>query len=308
MGYELHACHLLLLGGLFLKEDATVVHLDGSGMFHAAELIAWQYDEAVFFERTRDARVTLHPVQGLRCLVEHLIELCHLVRVAFTVESSHATTIVDCGLLLELAGNKRIEICRQLTHVVAGHGLPTAGHLERRDEYGPEVRLIEAREDGTCHVGHKKGVHIIVVSVQGLIIGDERQFDLVLALGQQLHGNDDVLVLIQDVCGVAFVILIMDIAGAVDLSLKVENDILSHLQIEADDGFPFDRFIGLGGYVESQVIDDLANVCFPVFGQFLGDSFDQHLSLDTLRAQTHGQQKENHDFFHSQLILVCKFN
>jgi hypothetical protein len=64
----------------------------------------------------------------------------------------------------------------------------------------------------------------------------------------------------------------------------------------------------LGGYVERQVVDDLADICLPVFGQFLGDSFSQHLSPDTLHAQTHGQQEENHDFFHYQLILVCKFN
>ena len=40
VGNQFQTGCLLLLRGVFLQEDATVVHLDGSRMFHAAKLIA----------------------------------------------------------------------------------------------------------------------------------------------------------------------------------------------------------------------------------------------------------------------------
>ena len=84
-----------------------------------------------------------------------------------------------------------------------------------------------------------------------------------------------------------FVFFVIDIAGAVNQPHEVKDNILSHFQIEGDDCFPLNRFTERGGYVERQVVDDLANVRFPVFCQFFGDSLAQHLSLDVLYVQNY---------------------
>ena len=79
-------------------------------MFHTAKLIAWQHHHTVLLEGTGDARITLHPFQSLGCLVEHLVELCHLIGIGLTVEDAHGAPLTDGGLLIKLACDKRIEI------------------------------------------------------------------------------------------------------------------------------------------------------------------------------------------------------
>ena len=130
MGDEFQSGSLLLLGGILLKEDAAVVHLDGSRVLHAAELIARQHHHAILLEGTGDAGIALHPFQGLGSLVGHLVELCHLVGVGLAVENAHGATVVDGGLLLEVACDEGIQIGGELADVIACHGLPAVGHLE----------------------------------------------------------------------------------------------------------------------------------------------------------------------------------
>ena len=62
------------------------------------------------------------------------------------------------------------------------------------------------------------------------------------------------------------------LAVAVELSLEVEDDVLSLLHVEADDGSTRDLLVHVGRDVKRQVIDDVTDVGLTVFCEFLRDT------------------------------------
>ena len=250
MGNQFQTRSLLFLGSVLLKEDATVVHLDGSRMFHPAKLIARQHHHSVFLEGTGDARIALHPFQCLGSLIAHLVELCHLVGIGLTEENTHRTALADGSLLLELTSDEGIKIGGKLADVVTCHRLPPLRHLERGDEDGPEVGLVETRESGACEVWHEEGVHIVFIAVQGLVVRREVQFNLVVALQHRSHGDNDMFIFEDNLCGTTLFLLVPDIAGAVEASCEVEHHILWSLQVEGNNGLALHFLSGIGRDVE----------------------------------------------------------
>ena len=145
---ELGACQELLLGGILLEEDPAGVELDGSRVLHATELIAGdEYDAILVGEGVGNACIAFEPLQGCGSLVEHLVELCHLLRVGLAVEGAHLAAVARGGLLVEVTCHEGVEVGGQWAATVAGHGLPAVGHVELRQVAGPEVGLVEAWED-----------------------------------------------------------------------------------------------------------------------------------------------------------------
>ena len=181
MGYQFHTCQLVLLGSVLLEEHAAVAQLDGTRVLHAAELVVGQDHQTVLLEGACDARVAFHPFYRLSHFVEHLVELCHLVGISLPIKGADGLTLTSAGLLVEVSGYERIKIGGQLTDIVAGHRLPTVGHIECGHEDGSEIRLVEAGEHRTCQVGHEERIHIVFVAVQGLVETRKVQFDFVLS-------------------------------------------------------------------------------------------------------------------------------
>ena len=280
VGDDLHTCQLILLGGMLLKEHTTFAQLDGSRMLHAAKLVVGQDHQSELLERTGDAGVTFHPFDRLSDLVEYLVELCHLSGVGLAIECTDGLTLTTASLLVEVASHEGIKIGGQLTDIVAGHRLPSVGHVERSHEDRSEVGLVEAGEHRTGQVGHEEDVHIFLVAVQGLVKTRKTDLYLVLSFLQHLHRNDDMLILIGSLHGTALLLLAgEDITGAVVVALEIEHQILPHLQVEPDDGFSCYPLIRIGRNVKCQVIDDITDVCFSVVGELFGDAFGKHLGM-----------------------------
>ena len=180
VGNQFCTTELLLLGSELIEEDTTVAQMDGTWVLHTAKLIAWQDDESeLLTERIGDARITFHPLQGSSGLVEHLVELGHLLRIGLTIEGTHGATIACTSLLLEVSCHERVEVGGQRTTAVAGHGLPSVWGFDVRQISCSQIRLVEAGIDGAGMIGHEQGVHIVLMTVQRLVVTGEVQLDLV---------------------------------------------------------------------------------------------------------------------------------
>ena len=181
MGDQFHTGQLVFLCGIFLQEDLTVIKLNGSRMLHSTIGVVGQDHHAVFLERTGDAGIAFHPFHGLCGFIEHLVELGDLVEVGLQIERPHRPSVTDGCLLVEVTCHERVQVDRQLTAVVAGHRLPSRGRGQGRHEDGSQIRLTETGERRPRHIRLEDGVHIILVSVQGLVKGDKIQLHLVLS-------------------------------------------------------------------------------------------------------------------------------
>ena len=61
-------------------------------------------------------------------------------------------------------------------------------------------------------------------------------------------------------------------AFAVKLTLEVEDDVLSFLQVEADDSATRHLLVHVGRNIECQVIDDITDVGFTVIHKLFGNT------------------------------------
>ena len=179
-----------------------------------------------------------------------MVELCHLVGIGLTEENTHRTALADGSLLLELTSDEGIKIGGKLADVVTCHRLPPLWHLERGNEDGPEVGLVETREGGACEVWHEEGVHIVFIAVQGLVVGRKVQFNLVVALQHRSHRDDDMFVFVNNLCGTTLFLLVPDVAGAVEASREVEHHILWRFQVEGNNGLALHFLSRIGRDVE----------------------------------------------------------
>ena len=89
--------------------------------------------------------------------------------------------------------------------------------------------------------------------------------------------------------GLAFLLLYMGIAVAVEISQEVEDDILRCFQVEGDDDLALHMLTNVGRNLEREVVDDFADVGLSVLGEFLGYALGQHLGTRTLCVQAQGQ-------------------
>ena len=124
MGNQFHAVQGILLGVELIKEHQTVAILDGTRVLLTEQLEVGQDGHTILLERTGDARIAFHPLEGAADLIEDLVELGHLVRIGLTIECTNLMTVARASLLVEVASHERIEEGGQRTAGVADHGLP----------------------------------------------------------------------------------------------------------------------------------------------------------------------------------------
>ena len=58
----------------------------------------------------------------------------------------------------------------------------------------------------------------------------------------------------------------------IGIAFQVQDDILAVFQVEGDNDFSCHFFLEVGGDIKCQIIDDVADVRFPMLGEFLGDT------------------------------------
>ena len=94
-------------------------------------------------------------------------------------------------------------------------------------------------------VGHKQGVHVILMAVQRLIAAVPPDHDLIIAQFQAGSRNQDVLVLQVDSHGLT--IHLHDSVKLIEIALKVELQVAFTAPLEVQRLEKRDRLIHLGG-------------------------------------------------------------
>ena len=116
------------------------------------------------------------------------------------------------------------------------YGLPFGRHFELEGELRFQVRLLEAREDGTGTVGYQQGIEKFLVAVERLVTGAETDMYFVLSFFKRYLWQDDMFVAECILRGFS---IDEDILNLVSTFTEVEDDLLRVLQKETDTGFPF---------------------------------------------------------------------
>ena len=306
MGYQLQAVELLVGRGMLAQEDALVVELDGTGMLHAAELIARQHHEAEFLEGIGYAGIVFQPPQRQGHLVEDGLQLCHLLRVGLTVEGFHLAAVACGGRALEASGGEREQIGGQQVGLlelyrrasVGSHlaqlgpvadGPPSVGNIQGELEGGFQVGLVEAGEHTAGMVGHKERVEIVVVAVERLVAAPEVEVHRVAHTHvQELFLYDDVLVgeggKRRYLLLFLFVGVLLGEDGAapvelVALTLEVEHHIALAVPPEADGGMPPHQAAPVGRNGELQVVFYSAQLGGALLGQFERHPFSEYIGM-----------------------------
>ena len=255
-------------------------------MFHTTEGVVGYDSQAILLKRTFDTCIALHPFHGFRDLAENNIQLFHLLWIRLTIQRPDGVAIPYGSLFLEFTCYERIEVDRNRIFAIAEHGLPAFGYVECGGESCPDVRLVKAREGRRCLIRQEYRIHEFFLTVECLVGAGEVDLHDVQTLFQQFCSQHDMLVLI----GCLTLFLIVHRAGAREATLEVEYDIILLFEVESDHSFARHRCLGICRNVECQIIGYVTDVSFTLFGEFLGNAFFRHLSVN---AQYHHTERRN---------------
>ena len=193
------ATKFLVFGGILVQHQTGFAVENGTNVLHAAILEAGHQGKIEFGKRQLDARVFLHPLDGVRVQVKNVLEVAlHFGLVVFAVQHGHAAAIAGLSGLLEFSGTKRKNIGAEslggfeielfarsswsctLQGPIA-HCFPIGGNVQMQGVTGLEIGLIKTGENRGSPIRHHQGIQVICAAVERLVAGFKADLYLVFA-------------------------------------------------------------------------------------------------------------------------------